>query len=105
MMAKIPIVTPKSERIVRNRLDLNALVANRKLSKICLMVYMIGLYAVKVNWLVGIKAAELRILDSKAGLFVTALKSACNFLILNYCLIFAALKKLIVHWAYFAFKI
>src|SRR5687768_15454105 len=87
IMAKIPIVTPRSERIVRNKLDLNAFPAKRKLSKICLMVYMMGLYAVKVNWLVGIWLTELRILDSKAGLFVTVLKSACNFLNHNYWLI------------------
>jgi hypothetical protein len=39
MMAKIPIVTPKSERIVRKRLDFNAFAAKTKLSKSWRTVY------------------------------------------------------------------
>jgi hypothetical protein len=34
IIAKIPTVTPSKERIVRNKLDFNALQANLKLSKI-----------------------------------------------------------------------
>ncbi|WP_332911477.1 hypothetical protein [Algoriphagus boritolerans] len=34
MIAKIPIVTPKSDRMVRVRLDLRAVMAKRKLSQV-----------------------------------------------------------------------
>lgn len=49
MMAKIPTVTPKRERTVRNKLTFSAVRANRKLSKMSRSVSMITLKTFGLN--------------------------------------------------------
>lgn len=49
IMAKMPTVTPKSERIVRNKLTFRALKAKLKLSKMSLIVSIDILKTIRLN--------------------------------------------------------
>jgi hypothetical protein len=59
MMANMPIVTPRRDKMVLKRFDLRALQANRKLSNICLKVIILYYYAIQEIRLVVAPSSEL----------------------------------------------